>query len=243
MTDAFQLASDDRAVIVSEPDGPSHKFIRTPKGFTTAVFRNALAAYNSAYLAYGRLPSVEEVHQMWDRIPETTYAELLLTDEFAEALGYRGIDLAGNHGLTYEQSMTIDKLSNPLDKRSNEAKLKELGVSPVKLANWRKNPLFQKIMADRSEHNLNEHIPDILNRLVGKAEAGNIAAMDRVLAMSGRYDPQNRETVVLREFLQEFYRIIAQRIPDAEMREQIASDMTMAAGNIAMIEQQRKAIQ
>lgn len=239
MSDTFELVGQD--VTVATATGGIVP-LAVPDGVRASVFRNALSATYSAFLAYGRFPSVEEVHEFWDRISEATYAELFLTPEFAAALEHRGVTIGSNGGLSYEQSLTIDKLSNPLDKRSNEAKLKELGVSSVKLAAWRKNPLFQKVMAQRSETNLLEHVPDVLNRLIGKAESGNIAAIDRVLAMSGRFDPQNRETIVIKEFLVQFYRIIAQRIPDEELRNAIAQDMTLAAGNIAMIESTTKGI-
>lgn len=207
-----------------------------PAGVEPVTFRAVLAATYSAYLSYGRRPSLAEAHEFWSRIGEETYAIVWATDEFEDAMRVRGVHWEGDFGLSYEQSLTIDKLSNALDKRSDESKLRELGVSAIQYAAWRKNPLFMRILEQRATSNVKEHIPAILNRLVGKAEQGNIAAIDRVLTLDGRYDPQNREATNLREFLNAFMRIVQTRVEDPEVRQQIAADLMAAGAEQAMIE-------
>jgi hypothetical protein len=187
-------------------------------------------------MAHGKIPTPAEMHEVWGRIPEKTYAELVLTNEFKQAMQHRGVEWDDNSGLSYEQSLTIDKLSDPNDRRGEGAKIKDLGVSPVVLAAWKKNPLFMKVLRDRSENNLQEHLPAVMNALVGAAQGGNMQAIDRVLAMTGRYDPNNREVVVLREMIQALLRIITLRVPDAETRQAIAQDIELAAGGVIQLE-------
>lgn len=219
--------------------------LQVPKGYSEVTFRNAIGAAYQGYLEHGRIPTAEECHDLWGRISTNTFAELFLTEEFQQAMRNRGItdwDEEASLGISYEQSMALSKLTNPLDKRSDETKLKELGIPYVQLVAWRKNPVFARLEAKRAEDGLREHVPAILNRLVGKAEAGNIQAMDRVLAMTGRYDPNNREVIVVQELLMTLLRIIATRIPDTELKSLLADDIMSAAGDIISREQAAKQI-
>lgn len=231
------IFTEDKGQVTVAPAGGGPVVpLPVPRGFSAVSFRNGLAAAYTAFMAHGKIPTPAEMHEVWGRIPEKTYAELVLTDEFKQALRHRGVDWDDNSGLSYEQSLTIDKLSDPSDRRGEGAKIKDLGVSPVVLAAWKKNPLFMKVLRDRSESNLQEHLPAVMNALVGSAQGGNMQAIDRVLAMTGRYDPSNREVIVLREMIQQLLRIITLRVPDAEIRQAIADDINLAAGGVIQLE-------
>lgn len=235
MPDAgFRADVDSDKIQVEASEG--YRIMAVPDGIGAGVFRHVLSASYAAYLGLGRQPDLEEVHEYWPRIDPKTYAIVWMTDEFREAMIVRGIEWDTEGGLSYEQSLTIDKLSNALDKRSDDSKLREIGVTSVQYAAWRKNPLFMRILEQRATANIKEHVPAILNRMVGKAEAGNIQAADRILALDGRFDPQNREAQNLREFLRAFSQIVNMRVEDPEVRKQIAADLAGFGAGTAMIE-------
>lgn len=197
----FQNSEDDSEILVVRQDGrvqPSP----VPVGFDPYVFRDILAAVNVFYLRNGYVPSVDEVSKSWDRIPKKTYSKAFATDELKVALELRGISLDPTNGISPEQSMAIQLLSDPTDHRALNTKLRQIGVSMPKYQNWMRQPLFAELLAQRSEQNLGDAVPIAMNRLVGKADSGDLRAIEKVLEISGRYNPQQQEinsarTVVL----------------------------------------------
>lgn len=209
--------------------------VPVPVGFTDLVFRNGVAATYTAYRRHGRMPSVRQVHEVWDRIPQTTYSALFLTDEFKLALEYRGIEFNGSDGLSYDQQMAILKLSNPLDRRGTAVKLRELGIPMPRYQAWLKQPLFMAELTNQSKAGYHEHLPAIRNALIGNAEAGAMDAIQLVFAITGEWDPSQRQVDDIRLLAQKLVESVALRVTDPAVREQIAADMKLASASLASI--------
>ena len=64
----FQNTDDDEVILVVNQDGRVRRS-PVPEGFDPLVFRDILAAINIYYLRNGVVPTVDEVHKSWDRIP------------------------------------------------------------------------------------------------------------------------------------------------------------------------------
>lgn len=211
--------------------------MRVPSGWTASGFRAVLSASYTAYLALGRQPTLEEAHEYWPRLTLASYARAWATEDFRLAMLYRGVEWDSQGGLSYEQSLLIDKLANPLDTRGDAAKLREVGVGTVEYAAWKKNPLFMRTLEQRATGNIRESVPAILNAQVGKAIAGNTDSAKLVLALDGRYDPTNREAQNLRQFLDEVLRIVQTNLRDhPDLIRSIGADLTLLGAGQAMIE-------
>lgn len=188
----FQNSVDSSTVLVVHQDGrvrPSP----VPEGFDAVVFRDILAAIGVFYSRNGYVPTVDEVAKSWDRIPKKTYSKAYATPELSAALAIRGIDLNPTNGISPEQAMAIQILSDPTDHRTLNTKLRQLGVSMPKYQNWMRQPLFAELLSKRSEDNLVDAIPIAMNRLIGKADSGDMRAIEKVLEISGRHNPQQQE--------------------------------------------------
>jgi hypothetical protein len=72
-------------VAVYLPDG-STRNIATPDGYTDTAFRGTLAAFHTAYLRNGAIPSVGDVHELWPKLPKKTISGVMSTLEFREAI-------------------------------------------------------------------------------------------------------------------------------------------------------------
>ena len=234
--DDFELF--EGGISVRKPDGRFQP-VTTPPGFTDLAFRNAVAAFDTAYRVQGRLPTVDMVHQVWPKIPKKTYSALYLTEEFKQALRYRGIEWDIDNGLSMEQSMVITKLSNPFDRRSISAKLRELGIPMPRYQNWLKQPLFYEALNKISVDAYREALPSIRNRLIGNAESGDQRAIELVFAITGEWDPNQRQLEDARTVVMSMVEAIIARVKDPEVRKQIFADVQGHAAILTMMSQSK----
>jgi hypothetical protein len=222
-------------VLLVKDDKEGFQPVPIPAGFTDLVFRNAVAATYTAYRRHGKVPTVRQVHAIWDRIPTTTYSALFMTPEFHDALAYRGIEWNASDGLSYEQSMAILKLSNPMDRRSDAVKLRELGIPVPRYQAWLKQPLFMAEMNAQTKAGYTEHLPAIRNALVGNAMGGDMKAIEMIFAITGEYDPTQRQVDDIRILAQKLIESVAARVSDPKEREAIAADMRLASASLSAI--------
>ena len=223
----FQNSVDPSTVLVVHQDGrvrPSP----VPDGFDPYVFRDILAAIGVFYSRNGHVPSVDEVAKSWDRIPKKTYSKAYATPELAEALAIRGIDLQPTNGISPEQAMAIQLLSDPTDRRTLNTKLRQLGISMPKYQNWMRQPLFAELLSKRSEDNLQDAIPVAMNRLIGNADAGDMRAIEKVLEISGRWNPQQQEINSARQVVLVLVEAVLKHVPSQEAKDAILAELDAA---------------
>lgn len=235
----FEL--DDDTVLVVHEDGRVRQS-PLPVGVDPHVFRNALAAVDVLYRREGVFPNVKEVHELWPEISQKTYSKIFAMSEFKQALELRGIAMQPSLGLTDEQNMAILLLSDPTDRRQTNTKLRQLGISMPKYQAWMRQPLFSQTLRQRAEQNLGDAIPVALNRLVGNAEAGDQRAVEKLLEVTGRYNPQQIELQNARMVILRIVEIVLSRVTDQAVRNEILQDLTSTMsdvtdpGTIALLE-------
>lgn len=229
----FQNTDDSSTVLVVQQDGrvrPSP----VPSGFDPYVFRDILAAISVYYSRHGVVPTVDEVYKSWSAIPKKTYAKAYGAPELKEALAIRGIDLEPTNGISPEQAAAIQLLSDPTDRRALSTKLRQLGISMAKYQNWMRQPLFSELLAKRAEHNLMDAIPVALNRLVGNADAGDQRAIEKVLEISGRWNPQQQEINNARQVVLVLVEAVLKHVSSKEEKNAILAELegTMQKGAV-----------
>lgn len=197
--------------------------IQTPDGFTTLAFRNAVAATYTAFMTLGKLPSVTEVYKIWPKIPVKTYSALFLTEEFKQALQYRGVEWDSDSGLSMEQSMAIIKMSDPYDRRSIGVKLREMGIPPARWHAWQKHPLFAAAYKARAEDVLSEAVNPTLIQLAGAASSGDLQASKLLLEITGRWNPSQQQTEDARIVVMTVIEAVIAEVADPEVRKAILS--------------------
>lgn len=231
---ATDFETFEGGVIVRQADG-RFQSAKTPEGFTDLAFRNAIAAYDTAYRTQGRLPSVDEVYKVFPKLPKVTYSTLLLTPEFKQALHYRGIELDSEAGLSLEQSMALLKLTDPTDRRSTSTKLKEMGIPMPKFQAWMKQPMFLASYRERSEKGLAEAIPMVLQRLVGNAEASDQRAIEKVLEITGRWNPAQQQVEDAKTVVLAVVEAVIKHVSDPDVRKEIMADISLVAGTLGAL--------
>lgn len=199
--------------------------IKTPAGFSDLAFRNSVATCYTLFVSTGKLPSIPEMHRYWPKISEKVWAELVLTDEFKQALSYRGVDWEASRGLSIQQNMVLLKLSDPTDRRATGTKLKALGIPYPTYQAWMRQELFATSLRQMSENTLKDAIPAALTKLAGNMEAGDQRAIEKVLEISGRYNPAQQQLEDAKAVVLRVIESVIRHVQDPDIRRAILSDI------------------
>ena len=208
-------------------DMSSHRIsrVKTPQGFTDLMFRNVVAAFDTAYRIMGMLPSVTEVHKFYPAAPVKTISALYLTDEFKDAIRYRGIDWSPDSGLSMEQNAALFALSDPTDRRSTSVKMRDLGIPYHRLSAWMRHPLFAQTRTQMAENNLRDAVPMVIDKLIGNAEASDQRAIELVLKMTGRWNPDQMQLDDAKTVVLKVVESVIRNVSDAKIRAAILADV------------------
>jgi hypothetical protein len=214
--------------ILVRPLRGAFKPVPTPKGFTDEAFRNAVAACYTLFRRTGKLPSATELHAAWGAIPTKTYSALMVTPEWGDALRYRGVEWDQKAGLSLEQRSVLLKLADVGDRRSLGVKLRELGVPMPRYQAWLKHPHFRELVNASAEQVLEEAIAPSLTAIAAAAAGGDLRAAEKVLEITGRWNPSQQSLEDARLIVQTLVESIIRHVPDAAVRESIMSDVALA---------------
>lgn len=231
MSVAFE--TDGNEIVTVHTDGRVQRS-PVPDGVRRDVFRNVLAAVDTLYRREGKFPDVEEVFKSWPSIPKKTYSLVYATSEFKQALEHRGIATPENSGLTAEQSMAILTLSNP-DGKTLRAKLTGMGISWPKYHAWMRQPLFAETLRQRSEQTLGDAIPVALNQLVANADKGDQRAIEKVLEITGRYNPAMVDVANARQVVLIMVEAVLKHVSSKEERDAILGEVETAMTKMSIV--------
>lgn len=214
--------------ILVRPLKGAFKPVPAPEGVTPEQFRNAVAACYTFYRRTGKLPSATELHAAWAPIPTKTYSALMLTDEWKQALEYRGIQWDDKAGFSLEQRSALIMLADVGDRRSLGTKLKELGIPMARYQAWLKQPLFREAVNSAAEQVLEEAIAPSLLAYSAAAYNGDLNAARFVLEVTGRWNPNQQSLEDARTLVRTLVESIIKNVKDPEVRESIMSDVALA---------------
>lgn len=195
--------------------------IEIPSRFSEDLWRRAITVYQLYWDREGLVPTPEQAHRSWDRIKLATYQELSLEPEFQRALELRGIELEPTESLSDVQVMVLMKLTDPSDRRTERAKLRDLGVSWPRYQGWLKNPVFIKEKRRRTEETFADVQDVALMKLRGNVEAGDQRAVEFALEVTGRYNRQQIAVQDARVVVQTIVEAVIAEVKDAEVRDAI----------------------
>lgn len=234
MTD--EIEAYNGGIEVKSPAG-KFKQIATPAGFTDAAFRNAVTAFDTMYRVNGAVPTVDDVNK-FANLDKKKLSALLLTDEFKQALEYRGIQYdPERNGLTMEQQTALLKLSDPFDKRALSTKLKELGIPMPRFQAWLKQPLFFQIYNKYSQDAYREALPALRNRLISNAESGDYKSLELVFAITNEWNPAQQSLEDARIVIMKIVEAITTHVKDPDVRKAILTDISLYATTISEVGQ------
>ena len=185
-----------------------------PDGFSPQMFRHIIAGVDLLYRRNSKVPTINELTASWEDFDVKVVRQAWSTPEFKEALAIRGIEFDSKVGLTAEQLYAIQILQDPTDRRTTKARLEQVGIPIGKYRAWMRNPVFARAMSDQAEQNLGDSVSVAINRLVANAEAGDHRAIEKILEISGRWNPQQQEVQNARTVVMTVMEVIQEELSD-----------------------------
>jgi hypothetical protein len=202
---------------------------------TRAEKEKKLAADFNAYIETyynqtGELPSMERLKLDF---PEKTARAL--TEDFKAAavkLETKGYGITKKDYLTPEQLAVANSILNLADKRSITKKLQDFSVSPAKYANWKKNPIFNGYLRERSEALLGDSVSDVHLALIDSASSGDIQAIKLFYEITGRHTQHSQQNVNVQVMLTGVIEAVAKYVKDPEVLQKIAGEIQEASQGV-----------
>ena len=203
------------------PKGHELVQIKIPHGVGNDKFAKCLAAAYFAYLENGTF-SNEDIAERTG-YSNALVARVVTTKEFKAALRLRGVRVKPTQGLTAEQDIALQVLTNP-DGKALPIKLKQAGISYTKYRAWMKQVGFRRAMENLTNGMLHDN-NGALVALEGLAVGGNLNAIQYKHLLNGMYDPNRQDKIDAQALVSNIFRIITMYVTDPVALNQIAAEM------------------
>lgn len=147
---------------------------------------------------------------------------------FLKSMEVRGIPV-DNTSLTARQMAAASIMLNLTDRRSDEKKLRDLGISTEEWSTWMQNKNFAKYMQDRSEALIANSVHEAHMGLLRGVRMGNTSAISLYYKLVGRYDPDQENQVNVRLLIGRILEAIQKHVRDPETLNRLAVEMSQLA--------------
>lgn len=192
---------------------------------------------------------IERVHSMTGLIPSDTaimeYTKkapgeinaLKTNSLFKSSLDSRGIvvnyelhkEFRDVTELTPRQMAAASLMMNLTDRRSNEKKLRDLGISTEEYANWLQDTKFAEYLRERAEVMITNSTHEAHIGLMRGVQQGNTASIKLYYELTGRYNPNQENQVNVRLVIGQVLEAIQKHIRDPEILNSLAVEMSQIA--------------
>lgn len=194
------------------------------------LFERVLAAA----IAADRRGFFVEVQTVLDQDQGLTREEVELvwqTSKFQRSLQDRGIATTKNPNLTLRQETFLQTYLNPMNLKPPQIIAKQLKISIPELDGWMRQKHFAEAMSAKSEENLRKFLPMADQALGQLVQQGDMKAITFVNQMTGRFDPNARQSVDVVALLLAVQDIVLKHVRDPITKRNIARElMAMAQG-------------
>lgn len=236
MSHAVEVEGDE---LVIRTDGRVERS-PVPEGQDPEMFRHIVAGIDLVYRRTGAVPSIDQLLEEWGGFSEKAVKAAYAAPELARALEIRGISLSPKAGLSQEQLYALAILQDFTDRRSTKAKLEQVGISLSKYRAWMRDPSFARAMSEQAEQNLGDATQMALNKLVANAESGDQRAIEKILEITGRYNPQQQEIQNARTVVLTMMEVIQSKITDKELLGEILGEVRKRMTSVMIMQSIRE---
>lgn len=148
--------------------------------------------------------------------------------EFIKSMEARGIPV-GQTSLTAKQMAAVSVMLNLVDRRSDEKKLRDLGISTEEWSTWMLNNNFAKYVKDRSEALVANSVHEAHMGLMRGVRQGSTSAISLYYKLTGRYDPDQENQVNVRMLIGKMLEVIQKHVQDPAVLNKLAVEMSQLA--------------
>lgn len=178
----------------------------------------------------GGAPTDSQIKQRFTNIDDNFLENFKRNQLVAKSFKARGIVYpAAQDKLTDEQMHAIAAMLDPYDRRSDQKKLADIGITTRQWATWLLDDEFAAYVQDRSERLLANTTFEAHRGVLKGARNGNVAAAKLHYEITGRHRPNEEQQIDIRRVLHTFIEIIQRYVKDPVMMHAIAMDLSSVA--------------
>lgn len=182
----------------------------------------------------GEAPTDENLNRRFG-VEQPTIEEFKIHPLVQKSLKHRGIVYPRYEDrLNDRQMAAVAAMLNYTDKRSDEKKLRDIGITTREWHGWLLDDAFAGYVRDRSEKLLANSQHEAHLGLIKGIRTGNIAHVKLYNEMTGRYNPEAESNFNVRLLLGKFIEILQKHIQDPAVLNVIAMEITNAAAREQM---------
>lgn len=199
--------------------------VTVPTGIGRGTFLTLLSNAYALYVTTGNYTN--EKLQARTGLTEGAVGKVISSPEFKYALRMRGVT-PDSRGLTYQQDLAIQVLSDPSDGKNLQQKLKVIGISYSVYRGWMKQPAFKEAMSAFTNDTLFDNTASItqLSKLVGQ---GDLPAIKYFHELNGTYDPNRQQSIDVIALMSKMLEIISKHVKDPAALEGVAKEFQQVA--------------
>lgn len=158
------------------------------------------------------------------------HIRLLMEDElFKKSMAVRGIPVDNRSSLSAKQMAAASLMLNLTDRRSDEKKLRDIGVTTEEFSTWMQNKEFTAYMRDRSEAMISNSVHEAHMGLMRGVKQGNTASIKLYYEMTGRYNSNDENQVNVRMLIARILETIQKHVRDPDILNRLAVEMSQLA--------------
>lgn len=178
----------------------------------------------------GFTPTEAHINQRFTGLTKETLDAFKTNPLVLKSFNSRGIIYpAAEDRFTPEQMHAVSAMLDLVDRRSDEKKLRDLGITTRKWATWLQDDNFANYLRDRSEKLLANSTHEMHKGLLKGVRQGNLAAVRTAYEVTGRFDPNKEAQIDVRRVLHTFIEVIQKYIKDPIQLHAIAMDLSQIA--------------
>lgn len=147
---------------------------------------------------------------------------------FKASMASRGIVLDSS-SLTQRQMAAASVMLNVIDRRSDEKKLRDIGVSTEEFSTWMQNIEFSRHMAERTELLIANSVHEAHLGLMRGVRQGNTASIKLYYELTGRYNPDEENHVNVRMLIGRVLEAIQKHVRDPTTLNSLAVELSQLA--------------
>lgn len=189
--------------------------------------KDFLEFVNQFYFTHNNYPDDRILKRYADEQNSTLTEVRKIEQKLSPYLDARGIRNRKSGRLTDKQLAAIHLLVNFIDKRSQDTKLRSIGVTPTQWQGWCKDPVFMAYYRFMTDDMLEVNISAVNNGLIKAAENGNTRAAQFVYEVTGRYQ-KDSPVANVQVLIVSLIEIIQMHVKDPEILRKIGADFELA---------------
>lgn len=147
---------------------------------------------------------------------------------FQASMQSRGINISDGF-ISARQLAAVSAMMNLVDRRSDEKKLRDLGISTEEWSTWMLNKQFANYVKQRAENLVENSTHEAHLGLMRGVRQGNTASIQLYYKLTGRYDPDAESNVNVRLVIGRVLEAIQKHVKDPSKLNALAVEMSQIA--------------